>query len=85
MERRFRDRQSSLKRNPATREPKHRILVVCEGKKTEPYYFKAFQHHVRNPLVHVEIEPEGGVPKTVIQVAIKFRDAAIRKAKFVSG
>ena len=81
MERRFRDRQASLKRNPATREPKHRILVVCEGKKTEPYYFKAFQHYVRNPLVHVEIEPEGGVPKTVVQVAIELRDVAIRKAR----
>ena len=81
MEQRFRNRQDGLKRHPATRDPKHRILIVCEGKKTEPRYFKAFQHHVRNQHVHVEIEGKAGVPKTVVQVAIDLRDAADREAK----
>jgi hypothetical protein len=81
VEKRFRDRQSGLKRHPATREPRHRILVVCEGKKTEPRYFKAFQHHARNQLVHVEIKGEAGVPKTVVEAAIELRDAADRDAR----
>ena len=81
VERRFRDRQESLKRHRAMRDPKHRILVVCEGKKTEPIYFKAFQHHVRNQLVHVEIVGEGGVPTTVVELAIELRTAAELEAK----
>ncbi|HWO18308.1 MAG TPA: RloB family protein [Kofleriaceae bacterium] len=81
MEQRFRNRQSALRRRSAYREPKHRILIVCEGKKTEPSYFKSFQHHVRNRLVHVEIKGEAGVPKTVVQIAIEMRDAADRDAK----
>jgi hypothetical protein len=32
MERRFRDRERHIGRNPAKRDPKHRIFVVCEGK-----------------------------------------------------
>lgn len=55
--------------------------MVCEGKKTEPYYFKAFQHHVRNRLVHVEIQAEGGVPKTAVELAIELRDEADRDAR----
>jgi hypothetical protein len=81
VERRFRDRQESLRRHPATRDPKLRILVVCEGRKTEPAYFKAFQHHVRNQLVHVEIQGKGGVPKTVVDLAIELRNEAEREAK----
>jgi hypothetical protein len=70
MERRFRDRERYIGRNPAKREPKHRILVVCEGKVTEPEYFKALQHEFRNRLVHVEIDKQAGVPLTVVTRAI---------------
>jgi hypothetical protein len=55
--------------------------VVWEGRKTEPSYFKAFQHHVRNQLVHVEIQGKGGVPKTVVDLAIELRNEAEREAK----
>jgi len=54
MARRFRDRDQHIGRSPAKRERKHRILVVCEGKLTEPEYFKALQHEFRNRLVHVD-------------------------------
>lgn len=81
MEQRFRNRQDSLKRRRAVHDPKHRILVVCEGEKTEPLYFKAFQHHVRNRLVHVEIQEKGGVPKTVVELAIELRNEAENDAR----
>ena len=81
MERRFRDRERHIGRNPAKREPKHRILVVCEGKVTEPEYFKAFKHEFRNPLVHVEIDKGAGVPLTVVNRAIELDNQANEEAK----
>jgi len=76
MERRFRDRERHIGRNPAKRDPKHRILVVCEGKVTEPEYFKALQHNFRNRLVHVEIDKQAGVPLTVVNRAIELNRQA---------
>ena len=78
---RFRDQEMKLGRRAPSRDPRHRILVVCEGKKTEPLYLKAFQHHVRNRLVHVEIVGEGGVPLTAVARAIALRDAANADAR----
>lgn len=77
--RRSQDDRPIGRRGPS-REPKLRILIVCEGKETEPGYFKAFQHEVRNPRVHIEIGGETGVPLTVVQVAIRLRDQAEREA-----
>jgi hypothetical protein len=81
VEKRFRERAASLQRHPATRDPKHRLLVVCEGKLTEPSYLRQLQHHVRNRLVHVEIVGPAGVPMTVVQRAIELREAADLDAK----
>jgi hypothetical protein len=81
MGRRFRDRERHIGRNPAKREPKHRILVVCEGRVTEPEYLKALQHEFRNRLVHVEIEKQGGVPLTVVNRAIELDVQANAEAK----
>jgi hypothetical protein len=81
MEKRFRDRDRHIGRNPAKREPKHRILVVCEGKVTEPEYFKALQHEFRNRLVHVEIDKQAGVPLTVVKRAIDMDSRATEEAE----
>ena len=78
---RFRDREMKLGRRAPSRDPKHRLLVVCEGKKTEPLYFKAFRHHFRNHLVHVDIVREAGVPITAVARAIALREAADLEAK----
>jgi hypothetical protein len=74
MGRRHDDR--SIQRRRPSRQPKIRILVVCEGKKTEPLYFRQFQHHVHNPRVHVEPVGPAGVPLTVVQTAIDERRKA---------
>lgn len=81
MEGRFRDRDRRIGRNPAKRQPKHRILVVCEGKVTEPKYFQKLQHAFRNPLVHVEIHKQAGVPMTVVDRAIELNDEARQAAR----
>jgi hypothetical protein len=79
MARRHDDRP--IKRRGASRQPKFRILVVCEGKKTEPGYLKQFQHHVRNPRVHIEALGPAGVPLTVVQTAIEQRARADDEAR----
>lgn len=79
MARRHDDR--SIKRRGPSRQPKVRILVVCEGKKTEPGYLKQFQHHVRNPRVHVEPLGPAGVPITVVETAIAERRLADEEAR----
>lgn len=76
-----RDDDRPLQRRGPSRQPKVRILVVCEGKKTEPLYLSRFQHHVRNPRVHVEPLGPAGVPLTVVQTAIERRKQAEDEAK----
>jgi hypothetical protein len=42
---------------------------VCEGEVTEPTYIRGFRDWCRNPLVHVTIAKDHGVPRTVVQIA----------------
>jgi hypothetical protein len=54
-----------------TREPLQRFLIVCEGEKTEPAYFRAF--HI--PSVRtVEIKGLGKDPLTLVKHAYALRD-----------
>jgi hypothetical protein len=57
------------------------VLVVCEGQKTEPLYVRAFARAVRNPLVHVEIDDRGGVPKTLVERAKALKQDAEKQAR----
>lgn len=70
---RFRHRERSLRRRPASLDPRPRILVLCEGQVTEFEYFDALRREERNQLVEVEIDFTGGAPKTLVE------RAAIRK------
>lgn len=79
MARRHDDRP--IRRRGPSRQPKIRILVVCEGKKTEPLYLSQLQRHVRNPRVHVEPVGPAGVPVTVVQTAIELRKQAEEEAR----
>jgi hypothetical protein len=82
MGRRFRDGDSRIGRRPAKLDPKHRILIVCEGKVTEPEYFRALQHEFRNRLVHVEIDKQAGVPLTVVERAIALDETAKDESRY---
>ena len=64
------ERSKSSYRRPygGSKPPKKRILIVCEGKKTEPNYFKAF----RITSVHVDVE--GGneqCPDRIVEYGMK--------------
>lgn len=58
-----------------TRKPDKRILIVCEGKKTEPNYFFGFQKQLRNkdisPKVKLDIEPAEMSSLSLINEAIR--------------
>lgn len=59
--------RSQLRRKAAKRAPKDRILIVCEGKKTEKLYFEDAKQALRihSGLAQITVEPgEGSNPKT---------------------
>jgi hypothetical protein len=69
--------KNKLTRLEKNREPR-KILVVCEGEKTEPNYFRKFE---ANPEVFDGIDVQGTGHNTVslIKKAIEIRDEAIRR------
>lgn len=56
-------------RDKATREPKRRFLIYCEGENTEPGYFRALRRHLRSALIEIEVEPTGA-PITIAERAV---------------
>jgi hypothetical protein len=62
-------------------EARQRILVVCEGRRTEPEYIKGFKAWCRNPLVEVAISGADGVPLTLVASARERRQQAADAAK----
>ncbi len=73
---RNRDRRPA--RQAPFREPKPLILVVCEGKNTEPQYFEGFRNACENPRVYVEFERGAGVPKTIVDFAKELRQKNVK-------
>ena len=63
-----------LNRRKAFKEPRKSILIVCEGSKTEPIYFKSLKDQLRLAMIDVEIVGEGAAPITVVNSAINLRE-----------
>lgn len=76
-----RDDVRDYRRKKPVRNPRFRILIVCEGQVTERKYFKAFQHDVKNPRVHVELPDQTGVPLTVVKTAARLASEANEDAE----
>lgn len=55
--------------------------MLCEGKNTEPQYIKGFKRWCRNPLVDVEIAPDHGVPRTLVERARDLAKEAKERAR----
>lgn len=70
-----RDRSRRPARRPPFRRPKRKILIVCEGKNTEPQYFRQFAAARRESLIDVDVAPEAGVPLSVVRKAQQLREA----------
>ncbi|MBI4816119.1 MAG: RloB domain-containing protein [Deltaproteobacteria bacterium] len=65
------------------REPKPRILCVCEGEATEPECLKSFKDWCRNPRVEVEVDNNHGVPLTLVKRAKVRKEQAESEAERV--
>ncbi len=64
-----RNRPRRRARAAARKHPNRRLLIVCEGKVTEPTYFRGFERWMRNTTVEIEIPDEQGVPLTLVRQA----------------
>jgi hypothetical protein len=50
-----RQQARTLQRRKAMRQPYERLLIVCEGEKTEPNYLRAIQRQYRLSTTHVQV------------------------------
>ena len=60
---------NSLTRRKYVREPYDKVLIVCEGEKTEPNYFKGLRNHLRLKTANVAIVGEGATPGKIVERA----------------
>lgn len=70
-----------LARRGPQRESYDRVLIVCEGKKTEPSYFSDLLAHYRLSMANIEIVGSGTDPRTVVKQAKKRRLKEIRNSE----
>lgn len=63
----------SHRREKAKQAPYERVLIVCEGKKTEPHYFRGLRQDFRlNPANVVIEDRKGGLdPKSLVMFAVE--------------
>jgi len=69
------------KRREAFKEPRKSVLIVCEGEKTEPKYFRMLTSNLRLVMVEVKIVGEGAAPINVVDRAIELRGERKQLAK----
>src|SRR5215213_11842726 len=81
MPRRGRGRSQEIRRRAPQREPRRRVLIVCEGRATEGGYFKDLRSEFRNRLVDIEVDDRGAVPKTLVERAAARKKEADREAR----
>lgn len=70
-------RKASLTRRQGVREIKQSFLIVCEGEKTEPDYFKAF----RMTAANVKAVGQAMNTMTLVNKAISIREADRQKKR----
>lgn len=56
-------------RRPPFREPRRRLLVVCNGERTEPTYFRGLNEHLRNPAVRIKVKARVRAPEDLVRYA----------------
>ena len=71
---RIRQRQAREQRQSRIRVERKRILIVCEGEKTEPNYFRSFQKALPKGVVELEIIGTGDNTLNVVNKAIEERN-----------
>jgi len=60
-----------LRRRAAQRQPAERLLIVCEGAKTEPLYLGEIRQELRLPSANVQVQPAayGTEPLRIVEYA----------------
>jgi len=71
-------RRHTLRRRKPFRDPKPRILIVCEGTVTEPEYFEDLCRRERTCIPDVK---PGGDPKTLVEKAASIKKESKRSAR----
>lgn len=79
MARRKPRQRGQLRRKGPKREPYDRVLIVCEGEKTEPLYFQALKDRCRLSTANVVITGSGSDPRSLVKTAKKLRDIEKRQ------
>lgn len=73
---------ADLRRRAPRREPYDRVLIVCEGEKTEPNYFRELCAHYRLSSANVEItQGEGNDPVSVVRTANQLKRVETRQGE----
>ena len=63
---------SDLARKKANRDPYEKVLIVCEGEKTEPNYFNKLKDHLELSSANVMVTGEcASSPKSIVDYAIQ--------------
>ncbi len=79
MARRKPRQRGQLRRKGPKREPYDRVLIVCEGSKTEPSYFRSLVDRYRLSTANVVITGSGSDPRSLVNTAKKLRDIEKRQ------
>jgi hypothetical protein len=70
-------RDAELARKKGKRPTYPRVLIACEGKKTEPFYFEDIRKQYRVPSAHVRVlQADGTQPRQVVDFAEKTFNAS---------
>lgn len=72
--------RNDLRRRLPVRDPYPLLLVVCEGRITEPGYLETFRTAHGSTTVRVRVVSPGGDPRALVERAIALRDAAAEEA-----
>ena len=73
--------RNDLARRVAKRATYDRVLIVCEGRKTEPYYFRELVNNYRLSTVNVQIVGSGADPNQVVREADQIARTEKRKGE----
>lgn len=69
-----------LRRPRTSRSAKPRILIVCEGKITEPHYLHSIQRQLGHKVI-LEFDTKHSDPKSIVETAVAAKKIAASKMK----
>jgi hypothetical protein len=80
------DRRRPFYRRGARRVVGRRLIIVCEGRSTEPGYFNAIRQSMRLPTAQVYVvHPDATDPLSIVHAAIEYRRERLQERAWVEG